>query len=226
MQMTYYICTPKIKNKKCGLKSESQIQPLLTYKMTSIESYTEQLAELDRASKENSSLESVISCLSTPLTWLGYNKSPELSNTQQTTLIQHAAWKRHVWHVLKNIIPTWSFSLSSHRALIVVTLCFIQTKNTRLVLAMSKVALPTLIECISTETDAPLNVLELYAELLKRLTTSPSIFPSYIHGFKEAPTHEVQYFCTLLCSVSGHLMNVFGVQSRSVESDHEWYIDR
>ncbi|KAI8882711.1 hypothetical protein K501DRAFT_250975 [Backusella circina FSU 941] len=194
--------------------------------MTTIETYTERLVELEKASTENSSLDTVISCLSTPLAWLGYNETtPPLSATQQITLIQHSAWKRHVWHVLKNIIPTWSFSLSPHRALIDATLCFDQSNC--LVLAMSKVALPTLIECISTERDAPLNVLELYAELLKRLTTSSTLFPAYIQGFKGAATYEVQYFCTLLCSVSSHLMNVFGVQSRSLESnDDEWYIDR
>jgi hypothetical protein len=190
---------------------------------TAFDDRIERLTQLDSDSTtSNAQLDSVLKCLSDPLEWLS-----SMSPTEQLVLVQHTAWKKHVWLVFKDILPNWTFALtSSHRQYLNDTL-FIQlhTADERVKAAMAQVSLPVLLECLSAQKDATLDTLEIYAACLKLISLSSHIYPLYA---KYVSANNIQFFCSLLCSISGHLVNAFGIQFQDVRfnTEHEWYIDR
>ncbi|KAI8098324.1 telomere length regulation protein-domain-containing protein [Gilbertella persicaria] len=194
--------------------------------MTSIEAYVDQIADLDQqAIAPNAQLDTVLLCLSKPLEWLGYNESLlAISLPQQLALVQHPSWKKHVWHVLKNLVPQWTFALRSptHRHLLEATHACSQDKIKAI---MARVSLPIVLECLSTQENASLDTLEMYAALLKLLSLSSQLFPLY---GKYINLSDIRFFCSLLCSIPGHLANAFAIQFNQVRFhvEHEWYMDR
>lgn len=186
----------------------------------------EKLAELDReAQSENAQLDLVLQAISEPLQWLNYNNNSTFTKAEQLALVSHSSWKRHVWNVFKEIVPRWTFSLSSstHRPLLDATLAFCFDSN--VAFGMAKVSLPILIECLSVQVQVPLDTMEMYSSCLKYLSLDRSVFELYAH---HATKIDATFFCTLLCSIPGHLANVFGIQLNQVlfNAQHEWYIDR
>ncbi|KAI9364186.1 telomere length regulation protein-domain-containing protein [Pilaira anomala] len=191
--------------------------------MKSLKELEDSLTELDQqALADNAQLDVILNTLSTPLNWF---KSNELSVSDQLTLIRHATWKRHVWHVLKDIIPRWHFSLTSptYRPLIESSLSCVSS-NPEVGFAMVKVSLPILIDCLSSK-EAQLDTLEIYASCLKYVAFDKHVFRLYTQYVTK---QDVDFFCNLLCSIPGHLANVFGVQLDQVffNSQHAWYFDR
>lgn len=189
--------------------------------MTSLKELQGLLTELDQqALADNAQFNVVLNALSKPLEWLN---ASTMTAAQQLTLVNDVSWKRHVWNVFNDIVPRWNFSLSPHRRLLESTLaCF----DSKVAFAMARVSLPVLIECLSTQQQhASLDTLEAYASYLKFLCLDKHVFGLYAaHSTKNDAT----FFCNLLCSVPGHLANVFGVQLDQVffNTQHEWYIDR
>ncbi|GAA5800318.1 hypothetical protein HPULCUR_005745 [Helicostylum pulchrum] len=188
--------------------------------MTSLKELQGLLTDLDQqALADNVQFDVVLNALSKPLEWLN---DSTMTTTQQLTLVNDVSWKRHVWNVFKDIVPRWNFSLSTHRPLLESTLACFDSKVT---FAMAKVSLPVLIECLSTQQQhASLDTLEAYASYLKFLCLDKHVFKLYAaHSTKNDAT----FFCNLLCSIPGHLANVFGVQLDQVffNTQHEWYID-
>lgn len=191
---------------------------------TSLEDRVEELKQLDLNSTENNGqLDIILKCLSVPLEWLS-----DVPTTEQLRLVQHPAWKRHVWHVFKNILPRWNFALSSsdHRQYLNDTLFLQQnySADERVKAIMAQVSLPILLECLSAQLDATLDTLEIYASCLKLLSLNAHIYPLYA---KYVPINNVGFFCSLLCSISGHLVNAFGIQFQDLRfnTEHEWYTD-
>ncbi|KAG2233893.1 hypothetical protein INT48_004381 [Thamnidium elegans] len=189
--------------------------------MTSLKELQELLNELDQQSlADNAQFDAVLNALSKPLEWLN---DPTMTTTQQLTLVNDVSWKRHVWNVFKELVPRWNFSLSTHRPLLESTLVCL---DSRVAFAMAKVSLPVLIECLSTQQqDASLDTLEAYASYLKFLCLDKHVFRLYA---VQSTKNDATFFCNLLCSIPGHLANVFGVQLDQVffNTQHEWYIDR
>lgn len=191
--------------------------------MKSLKELEDSLTELDQqALADNAQLDVILNTLSKPLNWF---KSNELSVSDQLTLIRHATWKRHVWHVLKDIIPRWHFSLTSptYRPLIESSLTCVSSSS-EVGFAMVKVSLPILIDCLSSK-EAQLDTLEIYASCLKYVALDKHVFRLYTQYVTK---QDVDFFCNLLCSIPGHLANVFGVQLDQVffNSQHAWYFDR
>lgn len=194
--------------------------------MNTLEAKLEQLDQ--EALSDNAQLDSVLKCLSEPLHWLNYENTFNNSPAQQAELIRHSSWKRHVWTVFKDIVPRWTFALSSskHRPLIEATLCIKHHKDRELAYSMAKVSLPVLIECLSLDQDqSSLDTMTLYASCLNLLSLDPNIFELYA---QHTPQNNIPFFCSLLCSIPGHLANSFGIQLDQVtlNAQHEWYIDR
>ncbi|KAI7902821.1 telomere length regulation protein-domain-containing protein [Cokeromyces recurvatus] len=197
--------------------------------MESINKHIEQLIQLDQeALIENATLDTVVKCISLPLEWLGLNGlSTSLSIEQRLALTQHTAWKRHVWNLFKEILPRWTFAFNSttaYRSLLDATL-FFQTNDDKINVQMAQVALPILIECISSQSEASLETLELYSTALKLLTLSSTLLSLYACHISH---NDVRFFCSMICSIPGHLVNVFGIQLEHIKfkAEHEWYIDR
>jgi hypothetical protein len=191
---------------------------------TSLDDRIDQLTQLDSESTANNAqLDIVLKCLSDPLEWLS-----DVSPTEQLALVQHPAWNKHVWFVFKDILPKWTFTFSStHRQYLNDTL-FLQlnTANERVKASMAQVSLPILLECLSAQKDdTTLDTLEIYAACLKLVSLNSHLYPLYP---KYVPPNNVRFFCSLLCSISGHLVNAFGIQFQDVRfnTEHEWYIDR
>jgi hypothetical protein len=184
--------------------------------MTSTADLDEKLSQLDQeALADNAQLDIVLKCISEPLDWL------------TDSLVRHSAWKKHVWHVFKDLVPRWAFVLSSsiHRPLLESTLTHKQ-QSVQVAFSMAKVSFPVLIECLSIQQEqASLVTLEMYASCLKYLSLDHEVFKLYAENTQKT---DVSYFCTLLCSIPGHLANVFGIQLDQVvlNDQHEWYIDR
>lgn len=187
------------------------------------------LEQLDQeALSDNAQFESILKCLSEPLQWLNYENTSDNTSSQQTALISHLSWKRHVWTVFKDIVPRWTFALSSskHRPLIEATLCVKQHTDRDLAYSMAKVSLPLLIECLTFDQDqSSLDTMTLYASGLNLLSLDSNIFELYA---QHTPQNDIPSFCSLLCSIPGHLANSFGIQFDQVtlNAQHEWYIDR
>lgn len=186
----------------------------------------EKLSELDReALSESAQLDSVLQAITEPLQWLNYNSDSIVTTAEQLSLVNHSVWKRHVWNVFKEILPRWTFSLSTstHRHLLEATLALGPDSN--VAFTMAKVSLPIIIECLSVQDQASLDTMEMYASCLKYLSLDRSVFKLYgCHASKIDAT----FLCTLLCSIPGHLANAFGIQLNQVlfSPQHEWYIDR
>ncbi|KAI8986573.1 telomere length regulation protein-domain-containing protein [Pilobolus umbonatus] len=184
--------------------------------MTKIEDYVESLVHLDHhALNEKSTLDTVIACISTPLSWIN-----TLSTQDSLTLLHHKAWKKHVWHVYKELVPSWSFSLltATNKQLIDDTLFC--SSNATVMVTMATLSLPVLIECVCTQKEASLDTIDMYAHALKRLSLDHTLFRLYS---THIPTKDIPFFCSLLCSISGHLVNVYGLVTQRSE---EWYSDR
>ena len=194
--------------------------------MTALE---DQLEQLDREALEhNAQLDTVLKCISTPLQWLNYDLDSTCSTSQQSALVRHGAWKRHVWHVIKDLVPRWTFALSSakHRPLVEATLCLKKHTDRHLAYTMARVSLPILVESLSIQQDHTLlDTLTLYASLLQGQSLDANVFQLYAHY---TPKTDIVFFCNLLCSIPGHLANVFGIQIDQVmfNAEHEWYMDR
>lgn len=191
-----------------------------------MENLQEKLAELDReAQSENAQLDVVIQAILEPLEWLDYSSSSTLTKAEQLSLVSHASWKRHVWNIFKEILPRWTFSMSSsaYRPLLDATLSLCLNSNVGF--AMAKVSLPILIECLSAQDQVSLDTMEMYSSCLKYLSLDRSVFKIYA---RHATKIDTTFLCTLLCSIPGHLANVFGIQLNQVlfNVQHEWYIDR
>jgi hypothetical protein len=186
--------------------------------MTSLKDLEEKLTQLDQeALADNAQFDVVLRCISEPLEWL---------NDSSTALVSHAAWKRHVWSVFKELVPRWTFALSSssYRPYLDSTLTIKQSTN--VAFQMAKVSLPILIECLYIQQDqASLDTLEMYASFLKYLALDTHVFKLYAQHTQKT---DVAFFSKLLCSIPGHLANVFGIQLNQVlfNPQHEWYIDR
>ncbi|KAI9477807.1 MAG: telomere length regulation protein-domain-containing protein [Benjaminiella poitrasii] len=197
--------------------------------MEPITDYIDHLTRLDQeALAENATLDSVVKCLSSPLEWLGFkNNSTALPNEQRLIMIGQTAWKRHVWNIFKELLPRWTFAFGPatvNRSLLESTL-FLQEGDEKIKVTMAQASLPILIECVSSQQDASLETLELYSAALKLLSLSSSIFPYYALNI---PHQDIRFFCSMICSIPGHLVNAFGVQFEQVRfnAEHEWYIDR
>lgn len=194
--------------------------------MSTLEDKLEQLDQ--EALGDNVQLEVIIKCMSEPLQWLDYEKDSRMSTSQQLELVRSAAWKRHVWNVVKEIIPRWTFAISGkkYRPMLEATLCLKQHVNSNISFAMAKVSLPIVIESISMQQDqSSLDTLTLYASCLNFLSLDTDIFKLYAQYTTKG---DVSFFCNLICSIPGHLANVFGIQLEHVmfNAQHEWYIDR
>ncbi|KAI7873122.1 telomere length regulation protein-domain-containing protein [Mucor mucedo] len=186
----------------------------------------EKLSELDQeAQSENAQLDIVLQSISEPLQWLNYNNDSTVTKAEQLSLVNHIVWKRHVWNIFKEILPRWAFTLSSstHRSLLEATIAW--GPDSSVAFAMAKVSLPILIECLSTQDQVSLDTMEMYASCLKYLSLDRSVFKLYC---RHASKIDATFLCTLLCSIPGHLANVFRIQLNEVSfgDQHEWYIDR
>lgn len=192
--------------------------------MTVTEDLEKKLTLLDQdALTDNVQLEIVLKCISEPLEWFN---SSDLATT--TALIRHEVWKQHVWNVFSVIIPRWTFALSSttQRPLLESTLTMTQHSDMNVAFEMARVSFAILIECLSAEQDqASLDTLELYASCLKYLSLNNDVFKVYA---QQTQHKDVTFIIQLMCSIPGHLANVFGIQLNQVmyNPQHEWYIDR
>jgi len=182
--------------------------------MSTIPQLVERLEQLDRsATSPDTQLDNVLECLSLPIEWL--NEAP--------TLVNQAAWKQHVWHVFKDMVPQWTFALgsSTHKRLIQDTL-YLPLLSDSIQVAMARISLPILLECLATtnQQDVTLDTLEVYSSSLRSLL---KLIPQYGHYIAR---NDVRFFCSLICSIPGHLVNAFGIQSIQYGRDLEWYADR
>ncbi|KAK4513392.1 uncharacterized protein ATC70_005390 [Mucor velutinosus] len=182
--------------------------------MSTIPHLVERLEQLDKsATSPDTQLDNVLECLSLPIEWL--NEAP--------TLVNQSAWKQHVWHVFKEIVPQWTFALNSstHRHLIQGTL-YLTSLSDSIQVAMARISLPILLEClaITHQQDATLDTLEMYSNSLRFLMKLTQLYGQYISR------NDVRFFCSLICSIPGHLVNAFGIQSIHYNRDVEWYTDR
>lgn len=194
--------------------------------MRTLEAKLEQLDQ--EALSDNAQLDSVLKCLSEPLQWLNYETTSNYTPSQQSGLVRHLNWKRHVWTIFKDIIPRWTFALSSikHRPLIEATLCIKHHKDRDLAYSMAKASLPVLLECLSLDQDqSSLDTMTLYASCLNLMSLDSSIFQLYAQF---TPQNDIPFFCSLLCSIPGHLANSFGIKLDQItlNAEHEWYTDR
>ncbi|CAO3631131.1 unnamed protein product [Mucor hiemalis] len=194
--------------------------------MRTLEAKLEQLDQ--EALSDNAQLDSVLKCLSEPLQWLNYETTSNYTPSQQSGLVRHSNWKRHVWTIFKDIIPQWTFALSSikHCPLIEATLCIKHHKDRDLAYSMAKASLPVLLECLSLNQDeSSLDTLTLYASCLNLMSLDSSIFQLYAQF---TPQNDIPFFCSLLCSIPGHLANSFGIKLDQItlNAEHEWYTDR
>lgn len=185
--------------------------------MSTIPNLVDKLEQLDRsATSPDAQLDSILECLSLPIEWL--NETPA-----QQALVNHSAWKQHVWHIFKEIVPQWTFALNSstHKHLLQNTL-YSTTLADNVQVTMARISLPILLECLSTtnQQDAPLDALEIYSNSLKTLLKLVPLYGIYI------PLKDVRFFCSLICSIPAHLVNAFGIQNIQYNSDLEWYMDR
>ncbi|KAL9537726.1 hypothetical protein MBANPS3_011522 [Mucor bainieri] len=182
--------------------------------MSTISHLVERLEQLDRSAiSPDAQLDHVLECLSLPVEWL----------TETPTLVSQSAWKQHVWHVFKEIVPRWTFALNSstHKHLVQNTL-YLASLNDSFQVTMARISLPTLLECLATthQDDVTLDTLEIYSSSLKSLTKLTPLYGQHI------PRNDVRFFCSLICSIPGHLVNAFGIQSIQYGRDVEWYTDR
>ncbi|CAO3655984.1 unnamed protein product [Mucor fragilis] len=182
--------------------------------MSTIPHLVEHLEQLDRsATSPDTQLDNVLECLSLPIEWL----------SEAPTLVNQTAWKQHVWHVFKDMVPQWTFALSSstHKHLIQDTL-YLPLLSDSIQVAMARISLPILLECLATtnQQDVALDTMEVYSSSLKLLLKLTPLYGRYISR------NDVRFFCSLICSIPGHLVNAFGIQSIQYGRDLEWYADR
>ncbi|KAL0078138.1 telomere length regulation protein-domain-containing protein [Phycomyces blakesleeanus] len=165
----------------------------------SLHTALEELDSLDTKAKQDSGsqFEIAVKCLEEPLKWLqsGIDQSSSLTFQQRLQLIQHPAWKRHLWVVCQTIIPHWAFALgpsSPHRNLLESTFVHLndtttnhtanlsqQQKQAQESCTMALTGLTILLECLVTEKDCSLGALEIYSQLIKNLV-SPALLKLYI----------------------------------------------
>ncbi|KAI8640641.1 telomere length regulation protein-domain-containing protein, partial [Parasitella parasitica] len=182
--------------------------------MSTIPSLIEQLEQLDKlATSPEAQLDSVIECISLPIKWINETSAHQ-------ALVTHPAWKRHVSHVLKEIVPQWTFAFNSstHKHLLYNTLYSNSVADSVKVI-MARMSLPILLECLSAtnQQDVSLDTLEIYSTLLKLLVKLIPLYGLFIS------IEDVRFFCSLICSIPGHLTNAFGIQSIQYSNDLEWY---
>ncbi|GAN04450.1 telomere length regulation protein TEL2 homolog [Mucor ambiguus] len=182
--------------------------------MSSLSQLVERLEQLDRsATSPDTQLDSVLECLSLPIEWLN----------QVPTLVNQSVWKQHVWHVFKDMVPQWTFALNSstHKHLVQSTL-YLSSLSDSFQVTMARISLPVLLECIATthQQDVTLETLEMYSSSLRLLMKLTPQYGQYV------PRNDVRFFCSLICSIPGHLANAFGIQSVQYGRDLEWYTDR
>ncbi|KAG2225464.1 hypothetical protein INT45_010100 [Circinella minor] len=113
--------------------------------------------------------------------------------------IRPLAWKHHVRNIIQTVIPNWSYAFNTNNN----TLCLALYDT---MLRVPKVTLPILLDCLSYSNAT---TLELYIDLLKRLTADP------------VPYGDDRFFCSLLCSVPTRIANALGVGAQE-----SWYIDK
>lgn len=181
------------------------------HSMSTLPHLVQRLEQLDKsATSPDTQLNDVLECLSLPLQWL--EESP--------TLVHQSAWKQHVWHVFKDMVPQWTFALNSstHKHLVQNTL-YLTGLSDSIQVAMARISLPVLLECLATtqQHDVGLDTLEIYASSLKSLTQLTPLYGQHMPG------NSVRFFCALICSIPGHLVNAFGIQ---YGRDVEWFTDR
>lgn len=185
--------------------------------MSTIPDLVDKLEQLDKSIKfPDAQLDNILECLALPIEWL--NEAPA-----QQALVSHSAWRQHVWHIFKEIIPQWTFALNSstHKHLLKSTL-YSTTLTDSVQVTMARTSLPILLECLSTtnQQDVSLDTLEIYSSSLKTLLKLIPLYGTYI------PLKDVRFFCSLICSIPAHLVNAFGIQNIQYSSDLEWYTDR
>ncbi|KAG1173268.1 hypothetical protein G6F70_005924 [Rhizopus microsporus] len=177
--------------------------------MTTTQEFIAQLDQLTHAD----GLDEVLECIQIPLGWLNITESP-LTASQQLALVQHKAWRRHLWHLFHTILPNWTFSLSPYKEKLLSTL-WLKDQRPEIGAVMAKTSLTVLLECITQE--VPLDTLETYTAGLKHVTLGAyKLYPSQIEH------DQVDLFCSLLCSVPGRLVNAFGGHQQS----EAWYSDK
>ncbi|KAL7315285.1 telomere binding protein, variant 3 [Mucor circinelloides] len=182
--------------------------------MSTISNLVKRLEQLDRlATSPDAQLDNVIECMSSPIEWL--NETP--------ILVSQSAWKQHVWHVFRDIVPQWTFALhsSANKHLVQNTL-YSTLLAENIQVTMARISLPILLECLAAanQRDVSLDTLEIYSNSLKSLLRLVSLYGQHI------PRKDVRFFCSLICSIPGHLVNAFGIQSIQYGNDLEWYTDR
>ncbi|KAI8144126.1 telomere length regulation protein-domain-containing protein [Fennellomyces sp. T-0311] len=143
----------------------------------------EQLRALDDATlPENTpDLDAIRACVEQPLEW--------------ARSIRPVAWKQHIRTIAQIVIPNWAYAISSLRAAL---------KDT--MLHAPKVSLPIILDCLH---HSNATALELYIDLLKRLTADPALYC------------DDRFFCNMLCSVPTRIANALGLGGTD-----SWYIDK
>ncbi|KAI8988408.1 telomere length regulation protein-domain-containing protein [Mycotypha africana] len=196
-----------------------------------IKAYVDQLIALDEAAlAAEATLENMVECISQPLQWLQSDEQL-LNHEQQVALMRHESWKKHVWHIYRDILPRWTFAFQNHsqnRTLLKTATLSNPAASEEVRYHMAAKSLPILIECITDEQqrhNAALDLLDIYALSLKKLSLSADILFLYA---KFTPDRDCRFLVSLLCSIPSHLANTFGVHSQDMSfyTEQEWFFDR
>ncbi|EIE86612.1 hypothetical protein G6F55_007123 [Rhizopus delemar] len=181
--------------------------------MATAQTFINQLETLDQSVRSDS-LESVLSCIQNPLEW--FSSDSPLSPSQQLAIVRDSSWKKHLFTVFHDILPSWAFSLSGYRQSVLST-AWIEHSPSAIGVVMAKTSLPILLECISA--DRSLDTLEMIAAGLKHVVLTA--FKLYPAGLEP---DEIPFFCSLLCSIPGRLTNALGGgEARAWYSDRVYY---
>ncbi|ORY97265.1 telomere length regulation protein-domain-containing protein [Syncephalastrum racemosum] len=144
-------------------------------------------------------LTTIRQCLNEPLVW----------HSQYPDLIKYSAWTRHITTLLQTIVPAWSVILedrtSPERKALDQTL-----------LTAPWTALPTALDCLSDGALLKQSVMTVYVDLLRVLTTGPSL-----DSFFSDPQKDTILVANALCSIPTKIANVLELDQVS----HAWYLD-
>ncbi|KAI7882220.1 hypothetical protein K492DRAFT_206260 [Lichtheimia hyalospora FSU 10163] len=184
---------------------------------------TKTIRDLDNATlpDKQPTRDNITTCLKEPITWLRNDMNPQ----ERLTFVQHAAWKHHIWTVCQQVIPSWSFILTSTSAslgtTLEATLFGIGIESERgdqdeLLCTMAQISLPVILDCLQVVDNARLDALQIYERLLKRSISEP-LFSTYMRYHK---LDDPRFFCSLICSFPAKLANAFGLEKQS-----DWYQD-